>query len=168
MPLMIRGPEDDAFQPEWIWLALSALITCRVPVDQTAAVKISVANDFIQLRTPPTGVKHGSVGARSYSQLGSSVRCLRVRGPVQSVQRRMRPTCDGEIDSGSDDIVILRFRLAPGLSSHYSIAGIVALSPLFRPEDRPRRRRLVARLGQSQASKVLVQAVRHRAECRVG
>ena len=58
-PLMIRGPEDDEFRPEWMSLALAALFTGRVPADQTAAVNISVADDCIQLRATPTGIDVG-------------------------------------------------------------------------------------------------------------
>ena len=56
---MIRGPEDDAFRPEWMLLALEALFTGRVPVGQTAAVNISVADHRIQLRATHTGVDVG-------------------------------------------------------------------------------------------------------------
>ncbi|MFI7167366.1 winged helix-turn-helix transcriptional regulator [Rhodococcus erythropolis] len=58
-PLMIRGPEDDAFRPEWMLLALEAMFTGRIPVGQTEAVNISVAGDLIQLRATPTGVDVG-------------------------------------------------------------------------------------------------------------
>jgi hypothetical protein len=58
-PLMIRGPEDDEFRPEWMSLALAALFIGRVPVDQTAAVNISAADHFIQLRATHTGIDVG-------------------------------------------------------------------------------------------------------------
>ncbi|MDV8009491.1 winged helix-turn-helix transcriptional regulator [Rhodococcus sp. IEGM 1318] len=58
-PLMIRGPEDDEFRPEWMSLALQALFTGRVPVGQTAPVNVSVADHFIQLRATPTGIDVG-------------------------------------------------------------------------------------------------------------
>ncbi len=62
-PLMIRGPEDDEFRPEWMSLALAALFTSRIPVGQ-AAVNISVADDFIQLRATPTGIEVGRPDGR--------------------------------------------------------------------------------------------------------
>ncbi|UUE28562.1 hypothetical protein LRQ08_32040 (plasmid) [Rhodococcus qingshengii] len=58
-PLMIRGPEGDEFRTEWMLLALAALFTGRVPVDQTAAVNVSVADECIQLRATSTGVDVG-------------------------------------------------------------------------------------------------------------
>lgn len=53
-PLMVRGPEGDAFRPEWLALALPALLDTRVADRPTTTIGLDIGQPF-QLRSTPTG-----------------------------------------------------------------------------------------------------------------
>jgi hypothetical protein len=63
-PLMIRGPEGDEFRPDGLLVALPALFSGRMPVDQSVAVGITVDGVMVNcapliaasMSTAPTGV----------------------------------------------------------------------------------------------------------------
>ncbi|WP_078288259.1 helix-turn-helix domain-containing protein [Mycobacterium sp. D16R24] len=55
-PLMIRGPENDEFRPEWLLIALPALFDGRLPINQSATVAIVVDGAMIQLRATDSGI----------------------------------------------------------------------------------------------------------------
>lgn len=55
-PLMIRGPENDEFRPEWLLVALPALFEGRVPTDHSATVGIVVDGAMVQLRATESGI----------------------------------------------------------------------------------------------------------------
>lgn len=53
-PLMIRGPEGDAFRPEWLGLAIPALLATRVKVRAAATVGLDVG-ELLALRATRAG-----------------------------------------------------------------------------------------------------------------
>ena len=55
-PLMIRGPENDEFRPEWLVVALPALFEGRVSTDHSATVGIVVDGAMVQLRATESGI----------------------------------------------------------------------------------------------------------------
>ncbi len=55
-PLMIRGPVNDEFRPEWLLIALPALFDGRLPINQSATVAIVVDGAMIQLRATDSGI----------------------------------------------------------------------------------------------------------------
>ena len=55
-PLMIRGPENDEFRPEWLLVARPALFEGRVPTDHSATVGIVVDGAMVQLRATESGI----------------------------------------------------------------------------------------------------------------
>lgn len=55
-PLMIRGPENDEFRPEWLLVALPALFEGRVPTDHSATVGIAIDGGMVQLRATESGI----------------------------------------------------------------------------------------------------------------
>lgn len=63
-PLMIRGPENDEFRPEWLLLALPALFEGRVPTDHSATVGIAVDGGMVQLRATESGIDVGKADGR--------------------------------------------------------------------------------------------------------
>ncbi|WP_238604043.1 MULTISPECIES: helix-turn-helix domain-containing protein [unclassified Amycolatopsis] len=70
-PLMIRGPEGDSFRPEWLALALPALLDARVKIRTAATVGIEVGGAPFQLRATRSGFE---VGPRDGSDLDATVR----------------------------------------------------------------------------------------------
>jgi DNA-binding HxlR family transcriptional regulator len=55
-PLMIRGPEGDSIRPEWLGLALPALLGARVKVRLAATVGLAIGDDpLLQLRATRSG-----------------------------------------------------------------------------------------------------------------
>lgn len=57
-PLMVRGPEGDAFRPEWLALAIPALLGTRVKVRSSATVGLDVG-ELLALRASRTGFEVG-------------------------------------------------------------------------------------------------------------
>lgn len=55
-PLMIRGPEGDEFRPDGLLVALPALFSGRMPVDQSVAVGIAVDGVMVQLSATDHGI----------------------------------------------------------------------------------------------------------------
>lgn len=55
-PLMIRGPENDEFRPEWLLVALPALFEGRTPTDHSATVGIVVDGVMVQVRATESGI----------------------------------------------------------------------------------------------------------------
>lgn len=70
-PLMIRGPEGDSFRPEWLAVALPALLDARVKIRAAATVGIEVGGAPFQLRTTRSGFE---VSPRDGSDLDATVR----------------------------------------------------------------------------------------------
>lgn len=63
-PLMIRGPENDEFRPEWLLLALPALFEGRVPTDHSATAGIAVDGGMVQLLATESGIEVGKADGR--------------------------------------------------------------------------------------------------------
>lgn len=57
-PLMVRGPEGDAFRPEWLALAIPTLLRTRVKVRSKATVGLDVG-ELLALRASQTGFEVG-------------------------------------------------------------------------------------------------------------
>jgi DNA-binding HxlR family transcriptional regulator len=57
-PLMVRGPEGDAFRPEWLALAIPALLGTRVKVRSSATVGLDVG-ELLALRATRSGFDVG-------------------------------------------------------------------------------------------------------------
>lgn len=57
-PLMVRGPEGDAFRPEWLTLAVPALLSTRVKVRSSATVGLDVG-ELLALRATRAGFDVG-------------------------------------------------------------------------------------------------------------
>lgn len=63
-PLMIRGPENDEFRPEWLLVALPALFEGRTPTDHSSTVGIVVDGVMVQLRATESGIDVGNPDGR--------------------------------------------------------------------------------------------------------
>ncbi len=74
-PLMIRGPGADAFRPEWLALALPALLSARVKVRSAATIGLELAPEVgaavLQLRAARSGFE---VGPRDGRELDATLR----------------------------------------------------------------------------------------------
>ncbi len=71
-PLMVRGPEGDAFRLEWFTLAVPALLDARVKVRSSVTVGLEVGADaLLQLRATRSGVE---VGPHDGRRLDATVR----------------------------------------------------------------------------------------------
>ncbi|WP_067813765.1 winged helix-turn-helix transcriptional regulator [Nocardia inohanensis] len=70
-PLMVRGPEGDAFRPEWLALAVPALLDARVDVRPSTAIGLDIGGSPLQLRATPTGFE---VTAQDGRELAATVR----------------------------------------------------------------------------------------------
>jgi DNA-binding HxlR family transcriptional regulator len=65
-PLMVRGPDGDAFRLEWLALAVPALLSTRAKVRSTTTVGLAVGGDsLLQLRATRTGVEVGPHDGRT-------------------------------------------------------------------------------------------------------
>ncbi len=54
-PLMVRGPEGDRFQPDWLLLAFPALLEGRSRPERPATVGMAIDDHVIQLVAGPEG-----------------------------------------------------------------------------------------------------------------
>jgi DNA-binding HxlR family transcriptional regulator len=64
-PLMVRGPENDSFRPEWLALAVPALLATRVKVRRSAAVGLALGEDpLLQLLATRKGFEVGTHDGR--------------------------------------------------------------------------------------------------------
>ncbi|WP_280263483.1 winged helix-turn-helix transcriptional regulator [Nocardia wallacei] len=63
-PLMLRGPDGDAFRPEWLALAVPALLDARVKVRRAATVGLEVGEP-LQLRATRSGFEVGPQDGRT-------------------------------------------------------------------------------------------------------
>ncbi|WP_280405410.1 winged helix-turn-helix transcriptional regulator [Nocardia brasiliensis] len=59
-PLMVRGAEGDAFRPEWLALAVPALLATRVEHRRAAVVGLEIGGSLFRLRATATGFEIGS------------------------------------------------------------------------------------------------------------
>lgn len=57
VPLMIRGPEADAFRPEWLAVALPALLASRVTARRERAIALDVGGPPLHLRVSRSGIE---------------------------------------------------------------------------------------------------------------
>ncbi|WP_084477956.1 winged helix-turn-helix transcriptional regulator [Nocardia jejuensis] len=64
-PLMISGPGNDAFRPEWLALAVPALLATRVENPPTATIGLEIGGPLFQLRSASTGFEIGPHDGRS-------------------------------------------------------------------------------------------------------
>ena len=58
-PLMVRGPGGDSFRPEWLVIALPALLRARVAHTEPVTVGVTVDGETFQISAGPTGVDAG-------------------------------------------------------------------------------------------------------------
>ncbi|MGV9802931.1 winged helix-turn-helix transcriptional regulator [Mycobacterium sp. NPDC003449] len=54
-PLMVRGPDGDSFRPEWLALAVPALLAARVTIRRSATVGLGIGDRTFQLRATRSG-----------------------------------------------------------------------------------------------------------------
>lgn len=71
-PLMVRGPEGDAFRLEWFSLAVPALLDARVKVRSTVTIGLKVGDEpLLQLRASRSGFE---IGPHNGRELHATVR----------------------------------------------------------------------------------------------
>jgi DNA-binding HxlR family transcriptional regulator len=70
-PLMVRGPDGDSFRPEWLALAVPALLDTRVKVRPSATVGLEIGDPPLQLRATRSGF---GVGPHDGRALDATVR----------------------------------------------------------------------------------------------
>ncbi|MGC7097333.1 winged helix-turn-helix transcriptional regulator [Amycolatopsis lurida] len=63
-PLMTRGPEGDVFRPEWLALAVPALLDSRVKTRPSATVGLEIGGQLFELRATRSGFEIGPDGGR--------------------------------------------------------------------------------------------------------
>src|SRR5205807_8401690 len=64
-PLMVRGPDGDAFRPEWLALAVPVLLNARVTVRASATVGLEIGGQLFELRATRSGFKVASHDGRA-------------------------------------------------------------------------------------------------------
>ncbi|WP_051179343.1 winged helix-turn-helix transcriptional regulator [Nocardia concava] len=64
-PLMISGPGNDAFRPEWLALAVPALLAARVENPPTATIGLEIGGPPFQLCSASTGFEVSPHDGRS-------------------------------------------------------------------------------------------------------
>lgn len=70
-PLMARGADGDSFRPEWLALAVPALLDTRVEARPAATVGLEIGDPILQLRATRSGFE---VGSRDGRDLDATVR----------------------------------------------------------------------------------------------
>ncbi|MCP2317121.1 transcriptional regulator, HxlR family [Nocardia amikacinitolerans] len=70
-PLMVSGPGGDAFRPEWLALAVPALLATRVEARPSATIGLEIGGPRFQLRATSAGFE---VGAPDGRDLDATVR----------------------------------------------------------------------------------------------
>jgi DNA-binding HxlR family transcriptional regulator len=70
-PLMARGPDGDSFRPEWLALAVPALLDTRVEVRPSATVGLEIGGRLFELRATRSGF---DVGPHDGGDLDATVR----------------------------------------------------------------------------------------------
>ncbi|MGW0251410.1 winged helix-turn-helix transcriptional regulator [Nocardia goodfellowii] len=70
-PLMVRGPEGDAFRPEWLALAVPALLDARVQRRSSATIGLDIGDRPFHLHATSSGFE---VGAHDGRALDATVR----------------------------------------------------------------------------------------------
>ncbi|WP_069161329.1 winged helix-turn-helix transcriptional regulator [Nocardia altamirensis] len=55
-PLMVRGPAEDRFRPEWLAVALPALLGSRVKTDRSATVGVAIDGQLFQVQVTGKGL----------------------------------------------------------------------------------------------------------------
>jgi DNA-binding HxlR family transcriptional regulator len=65
VPLMVRGPGGDAFRPEWLAIAVPALLGMRVKVRAAATVGLDIGGMLFQLHASRTGFDVGPHDGRT-------------------------------------------------------------------------------------------------------
>ena len=70
-PLMARGPDGDSFRPEWLALAVPALLDTRVEVRPWARVGLEIGGQLFELRATRSGFE---VGPHDGDDLDATVR----------------------------------------------------------------------------------------------
>jgi DNA-binding HxlR family transcriptional regulator len=64
-PLMVRGPDGDSFRPEWLALAVPALLDTRVKVRPSATVGLEISGQLFELRATRSGFEVGPHDGRA-------------------------------------------------------------------------------------------------------
>jgi DNA-binding HxlR family transcriptional regulator len=64
-PLMVRGPDGDSFRPEWLALAVPALLDTRVKVRRSATVGLEIGDQLFELRATRSGFEVGPHDGRA-------------------------------------------------------------------------------------------------------
>lgn len=70
-PLMVRGPDGDSFRPEWLALAVPALLDTRVEVRPSATIGLDIGGRPFQLRATRSGF---AVSPRDDHELDATLR----------------------------------------------------------------------------------------------
>jgi DNA-binding HxlR family transcriptional regulator len=70
-PLMVRGPDGDSFRPEWLTLAVPALLDAWVKVRTSATIGLEIGDPPFQLRATRSGFE---VGLHDGRDLDATVR----------------------------------------------------------------------------------------------
>ncbi|KIA62307.1 winged helix-turn-helix transcriptional regulator [Nocardia vulneris] len=70
-PLMVRGAEGDAFRPEWLALAVPALLATRVEHGHAATIGLEIGGELFRLRAAGTGFE---IGPHDGGELDATVR----------------------------------------------------------------------------------------------
>jgi DNA-binding HxlR family transcriptional regulator len=70
-PLMIRGPEGDAFRAEGLLVALPALFRVRVPPRRSVTVGVAVDGELAQIRATRTGFDVTTPDGRAFDAVVS-------------------------------------------------------------------------------------------------
>ncbi|MUM18893.1 helix-turn-helix transcriptional regulator [Mycobacterium sp. CBMA271] len=71
-PLMVRGPaDDDTFRPEWLALAVPALLNTRVKIRSSVTIGLEIGGPRLQLRATRSGFE---VGVHDGRDLDATVR----------------------------------------------------------------------------------------------
>lgn len=63
-PLMVRGPEGDTFRPEWLTVAIPALLAARVKVRAAVSIGLTGADMALQLNASRAGFTVGTPDGR--------------------------------------------------------------------------------------------------------
>lgn len=64
-PLMVRGPDGDSFRPEWLALAVPALLDTRSKVRTSATIGLEIGGPPFQLRATRSGFEVGPHDGRA-------------------------------------------------------------------------------------------------------
>ncbi len=104
-PLMLRGPEGDSFRPEWLTLAVPALLDSRVKIRRTVTVGLEIGEQPLQLRATRSGFE---VGPQDGRELDATVRAdpVYVLGLAAGALTLDDARALGVVQIGGDEVVV--------------------------------------------------------------